>query len=270
MEAQQNDDNPLAERARQRETFQARAVSRAYLRLDPDFAERKRHYPDGPYRALIDIFCAAEYEPKRGTFRNMAILRAVIGRSARFIPYLFAHHDLALLSTDQIAVVGWEEWQEGNWQVAERMRRVRERRGLVTPDVTPPTVTSTVTPTVTVSSEPLAVGGKPLAVGGKQAASRPASEVAKVKGWLKDHHIAQPVGWEISKLNELARNFGAVAIIVTFDEARELHAAVTCRNYIRWAEQSLSPDQSPGHSANGQGPKGHHGNREEIADAFRS
>lgn len=145
-------------------------MARSYLRLDPDFAERKRAYPDGPYRALVDVLCAAEYEPKRGQFRNMAILRAVIGRSARHLPYLFAKGDISLSPDDRIDVVGWDEWQEGNWQVAERMRRVRARReGLVTV----PTVTTALqapdVPTVMVSSE--AVSGKRLAVSGLAAAN---------------------------------------------------------------------------------------------------
>lgn len=140
-------------------------MPRAYLRLDPEFSERKRDYPDGPYRALIDTLCAAEAEPKRGTFRSLAVLRALLGRSARHLAYLISHGDLAALPDGRIHVVGWEEWQEGNWQVAERMRRVRARRdGPTVTDVTVGTVTDVTVGTVTVSSEPLAVSGKPLAV----------------------------------------------------------------------------------------------------------
>ena len=96
---------------------------------------------------------------------------------------------------------------------------------------------------------------------------RPPSPAQKVKAWLREHDIAQPVGWESSKVNELARAFGADAVVASFEEARSLGTAVTCKNYVRWAEQSLSPDASP---RNGTGPRGHHGDAKEIADAFRA
>ncbi len=141
-------------------------MTRAYLRLDPDFSQRKAAYPDGPYRALIDAFCAAESEPKRGYFRSLPVLKAILGRSARHLPYLFEHGDLRSLPDGRIYVVGWDEWQEGDWQVAERMRRVRARReGVGEAAVTPGAVTPVTPPTVTRPSSG-GGGGKPLAVGG--------------------------------------------------------------------------------------------------------
>ena len=35
-------------------------MSRAYLRLDPGFAERKAHYSDGAFRALVEVLCLAD------------------------------------------------------------------------------------------------------------------------------------------------------------------------------------------------------------------
>lgn len=93
------------------------------------------------------------------------------------------------------------------------------------------------------------------------------SPAQKVKAWLRDHEIAQPVGWQVSSINELAKLPGGPdAVIAAFEEARSLGAAVTCANYVRWAEQSLAPNQIRKSTP----PAGHHGNAQEIADAFRA
>lgn len=129
-------------------------MSRAYLRLDPDFAERKADYPDGPYRALVDTLCLAEFQPHRGHFRSERILRALLGRSSRWVPYLIAHGDLSLESGGRLYVEGWDEWQEGDVTVRERVARIRKRRAR-----TAPTVTPTVTPTVSTPLKAESVSG---------------------------------------------------------------------------------------------------------------
>ena len=112
-------------------------MSRAYIRLDPSLPERKEEYPDGAFRAFVECFCYAETQPRRGHFRNVRILRAYLGRRARWIPYLVAHGDLAAVSDGSYYVEGWEEWQEGDVTVADRMKRIRAKRA-VTVRVTPP------------------------------------------------------------------------------------------------------------------------------------
>lgn len=116
-------------------------MTRAYLRLDPGYDERKESYPDGPYAALIACFCQAELQPERGRFRNERYLRALLGRRGRHVGYLIDHGDLLRLDDGRIYVVGWDEWQEGDWKVGERVERIRNRRRKdgtvdVTPDVT--------------------------------------------------------------------------------------------------------------------------------------
>lgn len=92
----------------------------------------------------------------------MAILRAYLGRRARWIPFLLEKNDLVVVDDDELYVVGWDEWQEGDWKVQERVQRIRNRRrgkqltAQVTPDVTVATVNT--------PSEPLAVSGKHLAI----------------------------------------------------------------------------------------------------------
>lgn len=128
-------------------------MARAYLRLDPAFYERKvidQGYPSGAALALVGAMCLAEYQPARGRFRSAAVLRTLLGPNAKWVAYLIEHEDL-VQRKDGLYVDGWDEWQEGDWKVAERVRRIRGRRG-VTPGVTVP-VTPGVTPDVTVATE---------------------------------------------------------------------------------------------------------------------
>lgn len=133
---------------------------RAYIRVDPELGDRKCHYPDGALSAFVLTMCFAEQQPQRGYFKPN-VLKALLERRARWIPYLIGHGDLEHRN-GRLYFVGWDEWQEGDWKVQERVKRIRERRGVT------PTVTDTVTPTVITPSEPLAVGGKHLAVSGRQ------------------------------------------------------------------------------------------------------
>jgi len=136
--------------------------TRAYLRLDPQFRRKKEAYPDGALAAYILMLCAAEGQPRRGRFESVSILRAFLGvKRRRWVPFLLDHHDLIEASKHrcpscpagdpmpgELYVDGWDEWQEGDFTVAERVARFRRKNAPVTPDVTPP-VTAEVTPPVT-------------------------------------------------------------------------------------------------------------------------
>jgi hypothetical protein len=135
---------------------------RAYLRLDPNLADRKADYPDGAFRAFIECLIFAEHQPKRGRFRNERLLRVLLDRRGRWVPYLLEHGDLTRGDSGELYVDGWDEWQEGDVTVSERMKRLRNRKG---GGDTPPTVTDDTPATVTVP-----LGGKRLAVGGKPIA----------------------------------------------------------------------------------------------------
>lgn len=118
-------------------------MTRAYLRLDPDYFERRleRGDPPGAIGAFVAVLCLAESQPKRGRFRNEAILRALLTPPfARWVPYMLEHQDL-IPEGKRLYVDGWDEWQEGDRTVTERMARVRNRHrnadtNGVTPDVT--------------------------------------------------------------------------------------------------------------------------------------
>lgn len=102
--------------------------TRAYLRLDPGFDERKESYPDGPYAAFISVLCLAESQPDRGRFRNVRFLKALMGRRGRQVAYLIEHGDLIEMPDGRLYVDGWDEWQEGDWTVQDRLTRLREKR----------------------------------------------------------------------------------------------------------------------------------------------
>lgn len=102
-------------------------MTRAYIRLDPAFDEHKSAYPDGPYAALVACLCLAELQSLRGSFRDEKYLRGLLGRRGRHLRYLIEHGDLIKLPDGRLYVDGWDEWQEGDWRVGERMARLRHR-----------------------------------------------------------------------------------------------------------------------------------------------
>lgn len=127
-------------------------MSRAYLRVDPMLYERKvidQGYPLPLFAAFVAVLCLAEHQPKRGRFRDVRVLRALLGPCARFVPELVRRCDLSVAKDGSLYVDGWEEWQEGDWKVGERVSRIRNRphRASVTvASVTPVTVATVSTP----------------------------------------------------------------------------------------------------------------------------
>lgn len=106
-------------------------MARAYLRLDPSFYEKKlaQAYPLSAIGALAGVLCLAELQPARGRFRDLAVLKALLGSAgARQVPFLMDHGDLRFEDDGRIYVDGWDEWQEGDVTVKERMVRVRNRK----------------------------------------------------------------------------------------------------------------------------------------------
>lgn len=110
-------------------------LPRAYLRIDPNIYSS---HPDPG--AFLGLLCAAHMQPWRGRFRDLDLIRRAIGKGAT--ARLLARGDLILV--DGVYYVdGWDEWQEGDFTVGERMRRMRDKRSkkrnaTVTPDVTEP------------------------------------------------------------------------------------------------------------------------------------
>lgn len=107
---------------------------KAYLRIDPNLDHT--HPEPG---AFVRLLCAAARQPKRGRFKAWALVERALGR-AQARKHRDVWHDI---KEDHGAwiVDGWDNWQEGDHTVQERMRRYRERHSSVTGAVTR-TVTS--------------------------------------------------------------------------------------------------------------------------------
>ena len=143
---------------------------RAYLRMDPQLADMKVGYPDGAFRAFVEVLCFAEQQHPRGTFRSRKLLAVLLDKRARWIPYLMEQGDLTELATGQLYVEGWSEWQEGDWKVHERIQRIRnrQRRERTAPTVTPDTPAAVTDDTEATVDTPLKGGGRRTS--GKQIA----------------------------------------------------------------------------------------------------
>jgi hypothetical protein len=96
-------------------------MPRAYLRIDPNL-----DVTQADPGSFIRLLCAAARQPDRGRFRDRALLDRAVGRAktSRFI----AAGDVSVQPDGRLYVEGWDEWQEGDYTVAERMRRMRHRR----------------------------------------------------------------------------------------------------------------------------------------------
>lgn len=111
---------------------------KAYLRIDPLIAVRKAHYTDGQFRAYIETLTLALLQKERGRFLSMAQLRALLGRRGKHAAFLLSQGDISEKRAGAVYVEGWDEWQEGDLTVRDRMAALRNRRrnGTVTEDVT--------------------------------------------------------------------------------------------------------------------------------------
>src|SRR6266566_4353632 len=111
-------------------------MTRAYLRLDPNLPDHKESYPDGALASFVLTLCLADQQSPRGRFKSERLLRVLLGKRGRWVPFLLQKRDLILQKDGRIYVDGWDEWQEGDVTVPERMARLRARKD-VTNGVTP-------------------------------------------------------------------------------------------------------------------------------------
>lgn len=253
-------------------------MPRSYFRTLPDLYERKAFgtsshppYPPAALACFVGVLCFGEQQPERGRFKSRRLLAVLLegprgeGRAmARQIAFLIEQGDLIEQADGSLYIEGWDELQEGNWQVVERMSRYRARLRAVTP-----VVTDGVTPYVTVGSvtppsRVEAVSGKRLAVSGKRGtADKPHTPRQAVHGWLADHGASPPVGWVNTTLNELVRVYGAEPILTLWTSAPS--DVRTSKHFVQYAERSLAPAIH----ANGTKSKGLGPTAEEAESAFR-
>lgn len=94
---------------------------RAYLRMLPNIDQ----HPDP--LAMVRAMCAAARQPQRGRFREAVVLERAVGRKAYRM--LVERGDVVpAIPGPGVYLEGWDELQEGDMTVAERMRRYRKRK----------------------------------------------------------------------------------------------------------------------------------------------
>jgi hypothetical protein len=195
---------------------------RAYLRYSPKTFHDKvvvAGYPPGAFAAFCALLCLGEEQPERGRFRSERLLRLLLDEPedgvkvgwGKWVKYLIDHGDLVRQDRGVLYIVGWDEWQEGDFTVAERVARLRKKRrdanAEVTEDVTAP---------VTDARLRQAVGGRPKAVGGRQSPpptdDGEATEEADAIDAYYRLTVSFPAGKVLTWLEDLIRDFGNDAV----------------------------------------------------------
>lgn len=97
-------------------------MPRAYLRIDPNIDQV---FPELRL-TFIGLMCAAGRQPMRGRFRDRRTVEGLLSKA--FVRRCYDRGDVTDLPTGEVYVVGWDEWQEGDHTVADRMRRMRQKR----------------------------------------------------------------------------------------------------------------------------------------------
>jgi len=74
---------------------------------------------------MVALLCAANRQPRRGRFKSADLALRVLGRS--LYRRSLERGDL-IQNGVGLYVDGWDEWQEGDFTVGERMTRLRVKR----------------------------------------------------------------------------------------------------------------------------------------------
>jgi len=75
--------------------------------------------------SMVKAMCAAARQPDRGRFRHPEVLERAVGK--RQYRAMVERGDV-VPANPGVYLDGWDEWQEGDHTVAERMKRMRDRR----------------------------------------------------------------------------------------------------------------------------------------------
>jgi hypothetical protein len=102
---------------------------RAYLRMSPNLDQHAD--PLG----MVLLLCTANRQTDRGRFATRGVLNRAVGR--RRAQEMVERGDVVLCTDGRFYVDGWDEWQEGDLTVAERMRLLRRRKAANRHPVTP-------------------------------------------------------------------------------------------------------------------------------------
>lgn len=101
---------------------------KAYLRVDPLIDERKSHYTPAQLGAFVKVLALSSRQAHRGRFRSVkALVGALPAAYGKLVPFLVEQGDLVEQPDGSVYLDGYDEWQEGDVTVRERMARLRNR-----------------------------------------------------------------------------------------------------------------------------------------------
>jgi hypothetical protein len=102
---------------------------RAYHRVDPLMDENKSHYTPAQFGAFLKVQLVAGRQRQRGRFRSLDALRMTLPAAyARHLAFLVAEGDIKVDDKGVAYIDGWDEWQEGDLTVRDRMAKLRNKR----------------------------------------------------------------------------------------------------------------------------------------------
>lgn len=102
---------------------------KAYIRVDPLIDEHKSDYTPAQLGTFLKVLALASRGKYRGRFRSRRALVGLLPAAyVRQLPHLFAEGDLIEQPDGEVYVDGYDEWQEGDLTVRERMARLRNRQ----------------------------------------------------------------------------------------------------------------------------------------------
>lgn len=98
-----------------------------WIKFYVSILDAKSHYPDGLRRAFDDLLLisAKQFEP--GRFESEGILRASLGKRARFLPRLIAEGDIVRNADGSLSTANYDHYQAPMTN-AERQQLSRDRR----------------------------------------------------------------------------------------------------------------------------------------------
>lgn len=186
---------------------------KAYLRFDPLKDERLAHYTDGQYRAYDLVLFKAGRQDPRGRFSSEAQVRALLGRHARHLPFLFSEGAILALDDGAVYVAGWDEWQEGDLTVRDRMAALRSRkRNAAVTQPLPDAIRSSVSSSVSV------VVGASAPTGARNVTDDPADAYWGLTG-------RYPSGKVLAWIDDLAGRYGQEPTTRALAQAHMVDAA---------------------------------------------
>jgi hypothetical protein len=95
-------------------------LPKAYLRMSPNLDA----HPDPG--AMVILMCWANRQLPRGHFKTLDALRGALG--VKRLKQCLDRGDLVRRRNGRYYLDGWDEWQEGDFTVGERVARLRNRR----------------------------------------------------------------------------------------------------------------------------------------------